>query len=212
MLWEAEIAGDWVFMGPDGRFVSVIREIGDLYFFRPEENIPLWHFKAQENFDHAIMSDNDNTLLVGTDRLYLFNKTDNVPVYSAPGFFSMATMSPDGRYFSGVKDDNLFVFHADLVSPENSNDARASAVSEGSVALRWFEDPSAGSYALQVSQSQPFENENIEVGDNYAIMDLAEGTYYWRVNPIAPDGTEGDWSEVQTLVVEPPERFPWTVV
>lgn len=207
LLWETQIPGDWVFMGPDGWFASVDRSSGGLYLFRPDTNQPVWSFEAPETAHYTIMSDEDNIFLATSNHIYLFNKTDNVPIYSTTGFFSQLSISTDGKFFSGLKENQLFIFRSELEFPENPNDSNTSIVSEGSIALKWFRDPSADRYVLQLSQSQSFETENI-VTDNHVTTELEAGTYYWRVKSIAPDGTESSWSEIQTLIVEPPKIIP----
>jgi len=72
--------------------------------------------------------------------------------------------------------------------------------------LTWYPVPGATRYHVQLSADRSFGAVLFDqTGDQpSATPTLQPGSYFWRVQALAPDGTVADYSPVNTLTVRPP--------
>jgi hypothetical protein len=91
-----------------------------------------------------------------------------------------------------------------LEEPIDHKIIQLGAASEGSVALSWQEISRARRYRVEVASQALFSETlmDLTVNAGRATMPhVGEGSYYWRVSALFPDGTEGPASEVRKFRV-----------
>ena len=77
------------------------------------------------------------------------------------------------------------------------------------VLFEWDQEPDAGLYNLQVSNSESFNNVILDINDKTTVYiekdTIAWGNmYFWRVRPIYSDNSYGEWSEVSYFITDEP--------
>ncbi len=90
----------------------------------------------------------------------------------------------------------------DLAGPE---DGEVFGLDSEQLVLTWQQVPGAERYALQVSRSQHFVDNIIDVEDRDTLKATvglqAEGSFVWRVAAVGREGIKGPWSEPRAFRV-----------
>ena len=153
----------------------------------------------------VLLSPHGDSMVVVADRTYFF-RNENIPYYSTDVLFDELRLG--GDYALGVIGNNIRQLFLRFGPPETEM-----TITEGRVTLRWSPVPYAVSYIVQLSDKPTFETENKIVEDNWTTWDLKPGTYWWRVAPIAEDGTIGAWSDpLKIEVLAPTVPAPFLAV
>ncbi len=111
--------------------------------------------------------------------------------WSAPAVFAVSDEDPD--------DEAEFLVDA---PPVPVRPIQGDAVNPEGATLTWDGVPEASGYRVQVSNAESFEDPLVDLtlGHTphltlYDPLSTADGTLFWRVRALFPNGTEGPWSE-----------------
>jgi hypothetical protein len=78
-------------------------------------------------------------------------------------------------------------------------------IPQTSIELSWYPVPGPAKYHIQVAGDETMNAPLIDEPDvaDSLMVELQEGTYYWRVQAISEDGEAADFSPVQKITVKP---------
>ncbi len=99
----------------------------------------------------------------------------------------------------------LFLFSisfSSLIQPENGT-----SINYTHVLFEWEQEQEAVSYNFQLSSSEIFNSNIVDITDESLIyIDTEnlnwESTYYWRIRPIYTDGSYGNWTDTFNFSIE----------
>ena len=77
------------------------------------------------------------------------------------------------------------------------------------VLFDWDQEPNAGLYNLQISNSRLFDNVILDINEETTVYIERDtlawaNTYYWRVRPMYGDNSYGEWSEISYFTTGEP--------
>jgi len=88
-----------------------------------------------------------------------------------------------------------------IIIPEGTEGEEGIQYSYGNdVFLQWSSVPGAEIYEIQISESPEFHTQSYTTSDNYLVVYLGRGEWYWRVRACV-DGVWSEWSEPATVRV-----------
>ncbi len=142
-----------------------------------------------------------------TDKLYptASDYGGAYPVVSADGhylaYFSVQAQVEHGHY-SSVYD----VFVAPVPTIDFSQAPTLHYFTTSQVVLTWSAVTNATNYEVQIAYNAAFQSPVWDYNFTYNYLSatryLSDGTYYWRVRALQPNGIWGDWSTPESLTVK----------
>lgn len=116
---------------------------------------------------------------------------DEETPWSTPAAFAVSDEDPD--------DEAEFLVDA---PPVPVRPIQGDAVDPEGATLTWDGVPEASGYRVQVSDADSFEEPSVDLTLGHTPhltlhehLSTADGTLFWRVRALFPNGTEGPWSE-----------------
>ncbi|GEM_PF-6112129 len=109
-LWTYDVPGHFPLtsISENGDYIAVAARA--LYFFEKSENVPRWvAFYPVEKT--AISADGSYIAAVSEDRVFLFSREDNIPIWTyRTGKNCSVSISSDGRYITTAGGEALYLF------------------------------------------------------------------------------------------------------
>jgi hypothetical protein len=156
-----------------------------------------------------IVVDSDSTTQVGVDRTKQATSVVTMKGSSlvAPLSGGPAVKVSTGEQIVATKEGSLSAVKKALMPPGLLSPSDNQVVQLGpnvKIDFAWEPQPGATSYKLQVSRSRLFSALEINAGrprPSAAARVTAEGTFYWRVASVGPDGEMGPYSQFRRFRV-----------
>lgn len=129
----------------------------------------------------------------------------------ADGDYQLTVRGVDPRGLEGFEAAHRFTLKARPEPPFSFFPPVGGNASAGSVKIGWTASPDAASYLFELAGDDSFGGDDVQrraLAGTGTTVELAPGTYVWRVAAVRSDGDRGPWSEPVSLLVRPAQEAP----